>query len=147
MNENIHEMLAGYVDGELSEVERHTFEEELNRNPRLQAELKEFTKLKEVTGLVKYADLPEEVWESYWQSLYRKTERGVGWVFYSIGAIVLVCYGLYELFSNLFVNPEVPILVKLGISALVVGSAVLLVSLTRERIFAYRRDRYKEVNR
>ena len=147
MNENIHEMLAGYVDGELSEVERHTFEEELNRNPRLQAELKEFTKLKEVTGLVKYADLPEEVWESYWQSLYRKTERGVGWVFYSIGAIVLVCYGLYELFSNLFVNPEVPILVKLGISALVVGSAILLVSLTRERIFAYRRDRYKEVNR
>ncbi|RKX17722.1 MAG: hypothetical protein DRP35_10455, partial [Candidatus Zixiibacteriota bacterium] len=121
MNENIHEMLAGYVDGELSEVERHTFEEELNRNPRLQAELKEFTKLKEVTGLVKYADLPEEVWESYWQSLYRKTERGVGWVFYSIGAIVLVCYGLYELFSNLFVNQEVPILVKLGISALVVG--------------------------
>lgn len=147
MSENIHEMLAGYVDGELSEEERHTFEEELNRNPELQAELKEFIKLKEVTGLVKYADLPEEVWESYWQSLYRKTERGVGWIFYSIGAIVLVCYGLYELFSNLFVNPEVPILIKIAVSALAVGSAILLVSLIRERIFAYRRDRYKEVTR
>ena len=147
MSENIHEMLAGYVDGELSEVERHTFEQELDRNPKLQAELKEFMKLKEVTGLVKYADLPEEVWESYWQSLYRKTERGVGWIFYSIGAIVLVCYGLFELFSNLFVNPEVPMLIKIGVTALVLGSGVLLVSLVRERIFAYRRDRYKEITR
>lgn len=147
MCENIHEMLAGYVDGELSEEERHTFEQELDRNPELQAELKEFMKLKEVTGLVKYADLPEEVWESYWQSLYRKVERGAGWIFYSIGAIVLVCYGLFELFSNLFINPEVPILVKIAVLAFVLGSAVLLVSLIREQIFAYRRDRYKEVTR
>ncbi len=147
MNNRIEEMLAGYVDGELSEEEKHTFEEELQRNPQLQAELKKFNALKEVTGLIKYADLPEEVWESYWQSLYKKLERGIGWISLSLGAIILVGYGLFEFFSQLYIDPEVPIIIKIGASALTVGLAILSVSLIRERFFAYRRDRYKEVSR
>ena len=147
MNERLREMLAGYVDGELSDEQREAFERELAASAELRAELEGFRKLKEVTGMVKYADLPEEVWENYWQSLYRKTERGVGWILLSIGAIVLACFGLYHGFYNLYIDPNAPLWVKIGLTVLCVGAIILLVSYGRERLFAYNRERYREVNR
>ncbi|MCK4572995.1 MAG: zf-HC2 domain-containing protein [candidate division Zixibacteria bacterium] len=140
-------LLAGYVDGELSDEERRDFERELARNEQLRDELGEFKKLKEVTGMVRYADLPDEVWENYWQNLYRKIERGFGWIFLSLGAIILLSFGAYEALSQLFTDPTVPLWTKLGIGTAGLGVVIMLVSLVRERLFAYNRDRYKEVNK
>ena len=144
---NMHEWLAGYVDGELSDDQRRAFEEELKHNEELREELEEFTKLKEVTGMARYADLPDEVWESYWASLYRKTERGLGWILFSIGAIVLLLFGGFEGFYHLYVNPDIPLWMKIGLSGVAAGLIILLVSYGRERIFAFRRDRYDEVKK
>ncbi len=145
MNKDIRKLLAGYVDGELTNEERKAFEKELEQDPQLRAELREFRKLKEVTSVVHYADLPDEVWESYWQSLYRKLERGIGWILLSIGAILLLGFGLYHGLHDLYIAPEVSIWVKIGVTALGGGVIFLLVSFARERLFAYRRDRYREV--
>jgi methionine salvage enolase-phosphatase E1 len=145
MHRDIRRLLAGYVDNELTDEERTAFENELQTSAELRAELEEFRKLKEVTGMVRYADLPDEVWESYWQSLYRKLERGIGWILLSIGAILLLCFGLYHGLHDLYIAPEVSIWVKIGVTALGGGVIFLLVSFVRERLFAYRRDRYREV--
>lgn len=147
MNKHLREMLAGYVDGELSAADKATFEAELLVNAELRVELAEFKKLEQVTGLAQYADLPPEVWESYWQNLYRKTERGIGWMLYSIGFIILAGFGGYHLFAELYADPEAPLWLKIGLSALGGGSIFLLVSFGRERIFAYNRERYREVDR
>ena len=147
MNKDLRKLLAGYVDNELTDQERTAFEKELKSNDELRAELEEFRKLKEVTGMVRYADLPDEVWESYWQSLYRKLERGIGWILFSIGAILLLCFGLYQALTDFYINPDVSILLKIGVSALGGGVIFLLVSFVRERLFAYNRDRYKEVKK
>ncbi len=69
MNNDIRKLLAGYVDDELTENERRTVDEALLNDLELQAELDEFRKLKEVTGMAQYADLPDEVWETYWESI------------------------------------------------------------------------------
>ena len=147
MNNDWREMLSGYVDDELSDDERRAFEQELARNSELQHELEEFRKLQEVTGMARYADLPDEVWEGYWSSLYRKTERGLGWIFMSVGAIILLGFGLFEVFNKLYFDPTVPLWAKLGISAASAGAAILLVSYGRERLFAHKRDRYSEVKK
>ena len=147
MDERKRELLTGYVDNELTDEQRLVFESELVDDPELQAELEEFRKLKEVTGMARYADLPDEVWESYWQSLYKKLERGFGWIFLSIGSIIIICYGIFQYFNQFLVNPVVPLIVKIGISFLIVGLVILLVSLSRERLFTYHRDRYKEVKK
>lgn len=147
MSKDMRELLAGYVDGELSAEERKAFEAELARDPDLQADLDEFRKLKEVTSMVTYADLPLEVWENYWQSLYRKLERGFGWILFSIGAILLLSFAVFELFQGIYINPGVPMIIKVGITAVAIGAVVLGVSFIRETLFAYRRDRYKEVIR
>lgn len=147
MNKHLREMLAGYVDGELSAEDKAAFEAELLINAELRAELEAFKKLQKMTSLVQYADLPPEVWESYWQNLYRKTERGLGWILYSLGFIILAGFGGYEIFSELYSDPEAPLWLKIGLSALAGGSIFLLASFGRERIFAYNRERYREVDR
>jgi hypothetical protein len=147
MDKHLHEMLAGYVDGELCDEERRAFEKELAANAELRAELDEFRRLKEVTGMIKYADLPDEVWENYWASMYRKLERGIGWIFLSIGAIVLLCFGLYQGLTDLYTNPDVSLWVKIGVTGVGVGTIFLLVSYIRERLFAYGRERYREVTK
>ncbi len=147
MSNNMREMLAGYVDGELPENDRLAFEKELDTNPELRAELEEFMNLKEVTGIMTYADLPDEVWENYWQSLYKKTERSLGWILFSVGAIVLIFTGLFQIMNELYADSSVPLLIKISVTALILGAVILFVSFGRERIFAYKRDRYKEVKK
>jgi hypothetical protein len=123
------------------------FESHLENDPDLKKELETFRKLREVTGAMKYADIPETVWENYWSNLYRKLERGFGWIFFSIGSIILLAVGGYYLIQDLFFDPSVPLIVKLGIGCGGLGLIILLVSVTRERIFSYKRDRYREVQR
>ena len=147
MDDRLKQMLAGYVDGELSPEEREQFERELANNVELRAELEEFKNLKQVTDKMHYADLPDEVWESYWASLYRKMERGIGWILLSLGAIVILSFGLFEAFSELYLNPDNPLWLKIGVTGVSLGTIFLLVSYARERLFAYRRDRYREVEK
>ena len=147
MDEHLREMLAGYVDDELSDEQKKAFEKELANNAELRAELDKFRRLKEVTGMVKYADLPLAVWESYWSSLYRKLERGIGWILFSVGAIILLLFGLYVGLRDLYIDPDVSLWVKIGVTGVGAGLVFLLVSFIRERLFAYRRERYREVIR
>jgi hypothetical protein len=145
MNKKIRELLAGYLDGELTPEERQAFVAELAVNAELRAELEQFEKIKEATDTMHYADLPDAVWESYWESLYRKLERRVGWIFFSVGAIILLGFGLFEALHKLYSAPDVPLWTKIGVSFVGAGLIFLLVSFIRERIFAYRRERYTEV--
>ncbi len=147
LNNRLNEMLAGYVDGELSDSERAEFEKELENNRQLQTELKEMQMIKDKTSLLTYDDLPDEVWQNYWESLYRKTERGLGWVFFSVGAIVLASFGMIQFFKDIFSDNAIPLYLKAAVVLLSVGLAILLVSVGRESLFAYKRDRYKEVSK
>lgn len=140
-------LLSGYIDNELSPEERQDFEVHLEGCADCQKELESFQKLQEVTGAMKYADIPEQVWEGYWSSLYKRMERGVSWIFISIAAIILLCFGGYHIFVDFFLNAEAPLWLKIGIGCGMFGFIVLLVSITRERLFAKKRDRYDEVTR
>lgn len=149
---NLHEekfsiMLSGFTDGELTPEERTEFERHLKTCPECQKEVQVFQQLKEVTGAMKYADIPEHVWENYWRGTYCRLELGIGWILFSLGAIVVLAFGCYGLFKNFFLNSAEPLILRIGIGVLILGSIFLLVSITRERIFAYRRDRYKEIQR
>lgn len=145
MDERWQKLLAGYLDDELDEAERCELDAELQRNPELRAELEQFRKLKRVTDSVRYADLPDAVWETYWSSLYRKMERGLGWLLFSASAAILACYGVIQMLSTLYTDSRISWIVKIGVTGLFFGLIVLVVSLIRERIYAYRNDRYREV--
>ena len=147
MDRNIRELLAGYVDGELSDADRARVESAMTDDPSLIEEVQEFRRLKEVTGMAVYADLPDAVWETYWESLYKKLERGIGWLFFSLGAMIILGFGLFELLQNLYVDPASPLWLKVGVTALTGGAIILLVSFVRERLFARKRERYTQVQK
>jgi hypothetical protein len=96
---------------------------------------------------MRLAKLPEEYWSAYWTNVYNRIERGVGWMFFSIGAIIAVSFAVYESLKQFFDNPEVPLLLKIGISSLLFGSIVLLISVFREKWILRRVDKYRSIER
>ena len=90
---------------------------------------------------------PPEEWEVFWESIYNRAERSLGWVLFVLGAAVLGGWGIWELATALLQTEDLPLLVK---GAIVVGTGgvlVLLLSVIRERVFKRSRTRYKDVIR
>jgi predicted anti-sigma-YlaC factor YlaD len=145
--EDIQKLMMGYLDKEISDEEKRLVEKHLSKCRKCRAEFDSFTQLKEVTDKVKLADLKEDIWAGYWKGVYRRIERGAGWFFLSIGAIILAAFGVFQFFKSLFEDPTVSIIVKFGVGVLAFGIIVLLVSIIRERVFAYKHERYKEIER
>lgn len=141
-----HLMMAA-LDGELEAAERAALERRLAAEPALKAEWERLERLKELTEMSKIKSPPEEQWSHYWRSVYNRIERGIGWILVSVGAMVLIGYGLWEAVQNLLAETAMPEFLKLAIFALGIGGVVLLVSIVREKLFTYRHDPYKEVER
>jgi predicted anti-sigma-YlaC factor YlaD len=140
-------LISGLLDGELDSAEEQSLQEHLLVCDKCRSKHEELLRLKEVTDSVRFKDLSVEVWAGYWSNIYRRIERGLGWILLSVGAVILIGFGLYQFLSHFFADPEISPLIKIGVSAFGLGVVILLVSIIRERIFAYRRDRYREVQR
>jgi hypothetical protein len=141
-------LLMGFIDGELAPGERKEFEQHLAGCRECSAELEEFRKLKEVTDMVRFGEPEDKVWEAYWRGIYNRVERGIGWILVSVGAVLLLAFGAFKLIEKLLTDPTVSLILKIGVSALLLGLVFLLVSLVRERVFGLKQDRYsREVKR
>lgn len=141
-----HLMMAA-LDGEIGPLERAELEALLSSDDELREEWEHMARVKEVTGAMSLKRPPEEVWGTYWASVYNRIERGVAWVLASVGAILLLSYGAWHILLELTRDPDVPALVKLGLLSLVVGAIILFVSVAREKLFTRSRDPYREVDR
>jgi len=58
----------------------------------------------------------------------------------ALGSLLLIGFGLYQAGLELWIDPEVPLLVKIGIAALVIGFLVLIGALTAERFKDAKQD-------
>jgi predicted anti-sigma-YlaC factor YlaD len=139
-------LLMGYLDAELTETEVERFEQHLKECAECSAELAQFRRLKEVTQNMRVVAPDEKYWDVYWSNIYNRLERRVGWIMMSIGAILLLSYGIYMLILELFVA-QIPLVVRIGVLAFVVGIVTLLVSVVRERIFMAKADKYERIKR
>ncbi|NIM52936.1 MAG: hypothetical protein GTO22_27480 [Gemmatimonadales bacterium] len=90
---------------------------------------------------------PDEIWDSYWGGVYRRLERGIGWILISLGTIVLLSYGVWKGVEDLLADTTLPTVVKVAVVALIVGLIALLVSVIREKLFVRKSDPYKDVIR
>jgi hypothetical protein len=110
-------------------------------------ELEEFKRLNRITDEVKFVEPEERIWRQYWSGVYNRIERGVGWILFSISAILLLIYGGFKAIEELIKDPTVDIILKAGLLALIAGLAILFVSVLRERLYFWKKDRYKDVRR
>ncbi len=142
---DIKKLVASYHEDVLDQGQKNQVEEHIRTCPECRKDFEETRKFEEVMGKMAFKKPPKETWEVYWTSVYNRMERGVGWIFISIGAMILLFLGGYLLVEAIIQDPEIPVLLKVGILAVMAGVAVLLVSFGRERLFVDKRERYKEV--
>jgi ferric-dicitrate binding protein FerR (iron transport regulator) len=135
------------LDGELSSVEQVELDRMLSTHEDLRKEWERLKTVKEVTGTMTFREPPEEVWDRYWDSIYRRAERGLGWVLLSAGLIVAFAWAGWHVVQAILADAEMPSGVKLAIFAIVLGGAILFLSVVRERWFTRRHDPYREVQR
>jgi predicted anti-sigma-YlaC factor YlaD len=141
------DLLMGYLDNELSNEQRRQFEEHLSGCSECQNELKEFRRLKAITDEVTLVEPEDRIWQDYWSGVYNRIERSIGWIVFSIAAILLTIYGGFKMIEEMIKDPDIETMLKVGLLALIVGLAILFVSVLRERFYFWKRDRYKDVRR
>jgi len=141
------DLMMAYLDNELNEEQRRAFEEHLASCPDCARELKEFRKLKQMTDCVAFVEPEDRIWEQYWNHVYNRVERCTGWILFSVAAIALFIYGGFKLIESVIQDPTVGVLMKIGLLALLGGLVILFVSVLRERVYFWGKDRYKDVRR
>jgi ferric-dicitrate binding protein FerR (iron transport regulator) len=139
--------MMGALDGETSPQQEQELSRLLENDPVLEAEWEQLQRVKEVTSGMVFNKPPEEIWDTYWTGVYRRFERGIGWILVSVGAILLLSYGAWEGLGELLDDTTTPAIVKYGALAVIVGLIVLLVSVVREKLFIRRSDPYKDIIR
>jgi ferric-dicitrate binding protein FerR (iron transport regulator) len=145
--ERIRHLIMADLDGELPPEERGELQRVLADDAELREEHERLSRLKEITGMMRLKAPPPEIWEDYWKSVYTRFERGVGWVLLSVGALVLLGWGSWEIVQALVQDEEIPGFAKLAVFGVLGGGVVLLVSVFREKLFLHRRDPYRGVKR
>jgi len=141
------ELMMGYLDDELDAQQKKDFEEHISTCQKCREELEEFKHLKRITDEVTLVEPEDRIWEQYWSNVYNRIERGVGWIIFSVAAIVLAIYGGFRAIEEILKDPAVEMLLKVGLVVLIAGLAILLVSIMRERLYFWKKDRYKDVRR
>ncbi len=141
-------LITGYLDDELSPQQQQRLERHLSTCQQCTAELANLADLKENLAMIKFKEPSDAELDRYWKSIYNRLERGLGWILFSAGAIIVLCYGGFKLIEQVITDPSIAWLFKIGLIALVFGAVVLFVSLLRERLAIRKVDKYsKEIQR
>jgi predicted anti-sigma-YlaC factor YlaD len=145
--EDYKDLMMGYLDEELSAEQIRSFEEHLTTCKQCSSQLQEFRQLKAITDQMTLIEPEDRLWQQYWDGIYNRVERGIGWIIFSVAAILLTIYGGFKAIEDLITDPTVGLLLKIAMLALLAGLAILFVSVLRERIFFWSKDRYRNVRR
>ena len=144
-------LLSAYVDGELETADVARIEAclaaDTPASEGARREIEKLRRLKAVTGAMRLKEPPPEEWEAFWKSVYNWAERSLGWIFLSLGIVVLGAWAVFELVTGILAANDLPLLVRGGILAAATGVMVLLVSVIRERIHKRNRTRYRNIIR
>jgi len=145
--ENYHQLIVEYVDGIISPENKMRLQTHLKTCAACREDLEKLQKWKGVSEQMKGKLLPDMAWDEYWQHIYNRLERGIGWILISVGAIIFLGIAVYQFVINVLTSTEITSLEKAGILLLSIGFVVLLVSVLREKLMVRKYDKYKEIQR
>ncbi len=146
-HKKIKKLISSYFDSELDEEQKKLVNEHIRQCSECRKEFEEMGKFEEVMGKMELKQPSKEVWKVYWLSVYNRLERSIGWIFLSIGAMILLFFGGYKIVEGIIQDANTPLFLKIGILAFMAGIVVSLVSLAREQLFVRKRERYKEIEK
>ena len=145
--EHIRGLMMAALDHECSPEDLKILQQALQQNSELEREWQELQRVKEVTNMMSVRKPPDEIWSNYWTRVYARNERRVAWVLVSVGAIVLLSWGLWQGVLHVLAELDMPDFIKFAIGILAIGTVILAVSVVREKLFVNRNDPYKDIER
>ena len=140
-------LMMGLLDNELSGEERSSLMAHVESCNKCLKKYDSFVQLKKDTGEMKLKKLPEMYWDDYWTHVYNRIERGISWILVSIGAMLLMAYGGYEMMHEFYLDTSKPMIIKIGAAILTLGMIILFVSVLREKLMIRKVDKYRRVER
>ena len=139
--QQIGELLSGYLDRELTQGDRQRVELHLESCAECRRTYQAMTDLRQAVGDLSFEVMSREEWSKIMNDLTVRTSRGIGWLLFVFGMVVLVGYSAYEF----AVDETVPALIKSGTAGIVFGLICLFISVMRQRLIARKTDKYKDV--
>jgi len=132
-----------YIDGEMTPVQAAEFEKHLAGCETCRRSIAELGRVDSIAGRMRIGDPMDVFWEGYWKSIYRRGERRGAWILILIGAAATALFVLIEMGRNF--GPVT--FLKVAVTVLAAGFALLLVSVVRERVHQKKTDRYRDIIR
>jgi len=139
------ELIVKYVDGAASDEERARLEAHVATCAKCRREVEGHTRVANAARDIRFVDLPEDAWRSYWKNTYNRMERTIGWALVVIGFAVVSSCVVGRFAHWIATNQTLNLAEKLGLGAVVAGLVVIVVGVVRERIVMRRFDRYRRV--
>jgi hypothetical protein len=131
------------LDGELTEEEKLEYESHVRQCDECRAELESLGRIVELTNELRLRKPDDEFWEGYWESVYRRSERNLGFFFVIAGVLAVLFYGVFKAVTS----PKLLTYEGISVTVILVGLVVIFVSVARERYHESRNDPYKGVKR
>jgi anti-sigma factor RsiW len=131
------------LDGEMSGDEKKQYEVHLQECEDCRNELEDLGMLVEWTNEMKLREPDDEFWESYWNVLYRRAERGTGFLCIMIGLLALLLYAIVKAVTS----PQFLTFTGIAVTVVLVGFFAVFMSVVRERYHERKNDPYRKVKR
>ncbi|MBU0640741.1 MAG: zf-HC2 domain-containing protein [Planctomycetes bacterium] len=137
----IQERLSAYLDQELTQQESQRIAVHLRECPRCRGVCEDFARLRQGVKRLKYPAPSEAEWRKTMARFTFTATRGVGWLLWLGGAIVLVGYGIYEFATD----STIAALERVAVLGLILGAVLVFLTVLVERAVAYQHDKFKDV--
>jgi hypothetical protein len=131
------------LDGELSDTEKNGYEAHVRECEECRRELVSLGRIVDLTNELKLRTPDDEFWDGYWENVYRRSERRTGFLLVIAGVLAVLGYGIVKAVTS----PKFLTYEGISVTVILVGLAVIFVSVARERLHESRNDPYKGVRR
>jgi len=131
------------LDGEMNAVERADYEAHLRECEVCRGEMQSLGRVVRMSEELKLRVPDDEFWKGYWESVYRRSERGFGFVLLVAGLLAVTAYGV----SRAVTSPSFLTFQGISVTVILAGLVVIFISVLRERWHERRNDPYREVER
>lgn len=131
------------IDDELSQEERLQYQAHVRACAVCSRELDALGRVVKLTGELKLRVSDDAFWKGYWESIARRTERRLGFLFLAGGVVMFLLFLLYRALRS----PQLFTYEGISIALILLGLIVLFISVARERYHEHKHDPYREVER
>ena len=136
-DEEMNELLSGYLDGELTQQQNQQVRIQLESSEELRNLHDQLVLLKKNMGELSYPETDLKALKEMENDLVSRGGQWLGWGLMLLALFLMLSKGLYEIFTA----DEVPWWTQLSTA----GFVVLFLVVLRQRLRTYKNDKYRKV--